>query len=157
MDPDYGEALEKLFGLGLLLAESMDRGLAERGLTRSRAELLLRLHQHRGEGLTQRELSEILQCTPRNVTGLVDALEADGFVKRSAHPTDRRATLVLLTERGRIAAAQMQTEYQGLGTLLFSDLDPTALTSFVAVLDQVLARLTGGPTGDPNAPPNETH
>ncbi|MEN3610618.1 MarR family transcriptional regulator [Plantactinospora sp. ZYX-F-223] len=47
------------------------------------------------------ELSQALKCTPRNVTGLVDALEAAGFVARSAHPTDRRATVVSLTQGER--------------------------------------------------------
>jgi DNA-binding MarR family transcriptional regulator len=41
----------------------------------------------------------------RNVTGLVDALQADGFVMRSPHPTDQRTTLVTLTEQGGAAAA----------------------------------------------------
>ena len=36
----------------------------------------------------------------RNVTGLVDALEGAGFVTRSPHPTDRRATVVSLTPQG---------------------------------------------------------
>ena len=36
-------ALERLFELAVVLAEAMDRGLAERGLTRARAEVLWRL------------------------------------------------------------------------------------------------------------------
>jgi DNA-binding MarR family transcriptional regulator len=47
--------------------------------------------------MTQRQLSEALQCSPRNVTGLVDALGSDGLAERGAHPTDRRASLVALT------------------------------------------------------------
>jgi hypothetical protein len=76
------------FELSVLLADGMDRGLAEQGLTRPRAEVIWRLQ--RGGPATQRELSEALRCSPRNVTGLVDALEAAGLVTRSAHPTDGR-------------------------------------------------------------------
>ena len=132
-------ALERLFELAVVLAEAMERGLAERGLTRARAEVLWRLG--RQGPLTQRQLSQALQCTPRNVTGLVDALEADGFVRRGAHPTDRRATLVELTEQGRSAAAAMDAGYQQLAALLFADLTDADLTSFVATLDRVLSRL----------------
>ncbi len=132
-------ALERLFELAVVLAESMERGLAERGLTRARAEMLWRLGQQ--GPLTQRELSQALQCTPRNVTGLVDALEADGFVRRGPHPTDRRATLVELTEQGRNAATVMHVGYQQLAALLFADLAPAELTSFVASLDRILVRL----------------
>jgi hypothetical protein len=45
--------------------------------------------------------------SPRNVTGLVDGLAESGFVTREPHPTDRRATLVALTERARASKAQM--------------------------------------------------
>jgi DNA-binding MarR family transcriptional regulator len=34
------------------------------------------------------------------VTNIVDRLQADGFVRRIPHPTDRRATLVEITETG---------------------------------------------------------
>jgi len=46
------------------------------------------------------DLSGELGVTPRNVTALVDALEAEGLVRRKPHPTDRRATVVELTEKG---------------------------------------------------------
>jgi DNA-binding MarR family transcriptional regulator len=86
----------------------MERGLAERGLTRAQAELLCRLG--RSGPVTQRDLSRALACTPRNVTGLVDGPESRGLVARRSHPTDRRATLVTLTERGDRAAARMQAD-----------------------------------------------
>lgn len=133
------EALERLFELGVLLTEGMDRGLAEQGLTRARAEVIWRLH--RGGPATQRELSESLRCTPRNVTGLVDALEAAELVARRPHPTDRRATLVTLTEQGSRAAAAWETEYRKLAAALFGDLAPADLGSFLTTLERVLDRL----------------
>ena len=35
-----------------------------------------------------------------SVTNIVDRLEADGLVRRTPHPSDRRATLVTITEAG---------------------------------------------------------
>jgi DNA-binding MarR family transcriptional regulator len=131
--------LERLFEVGVLLTEAMDRGLAEQGLTRARAEVIWRLHQH--GPTTQRELSDALRCTPRNVTGLVDALEAAGLVTRSPHPSDRRATLVTLTEQGGAAAATWHAEYRRLATFLLGDLDGADHSAFVAMLDRVLSRL----------------
>src|SRR5260221_10553590 len=110
--------LERLFELAVLLVDAMEGGLSARGLTRARAELIWRLQ--RQSPMTQRELSRVLRCTPRNVTGLVDALQADGFVTRGPHPTDRRATLVELTERGRTAPPTCQAEYQEVGTPPFA-------------------------------------
>jgi DNA-binding MarR family transcriptional regulator len=138
---DADDAVERLFELAVLLADGMERGLVERGLTRARAELLWRLG--RAGPMTQRDLSRALACTPRNVTGLVDGLESAGLIARRPHPTDRRATLVTLTERGGRAAARMQDDYRELAMRLFADLDPTALQRFVADVDRILERLRG--------------
>jgi DNA-binding MarR family transcriptional regulator len=119
----------------------MDGGLAARGLTRARAELLWRLGRQGPQ--TQRALSQLLQCTPRNVTGLVDALEAAGFVTREPHPSDRRATVVSLAKRGAAATARMESEYQEAAKALFVDLDPVDLEAFAMSIDRVLVRLHG--------------
>ncbi|MGE5333189.1 MAG: MarR family winged helix-turn-helix transcriptional regulator [Nitrososphaerota archaeon] len=144
-DTNASGALERLYELAVLLVDGMDRGLGEQGLTRARAELIWRLH--RQGPTTQRDLSRMLQCTPRNVTGLVDALESGGLVVRRPHPSDRRATLVALTEQGRRAAADWQAGYQEVGTLLFADLGPAELGRFAATLDILLKRLRDGTAG----------
>ena len=95
----------------VLLTGAMDLALAERGLSRPRAEVIWRLWQ-RQPAMSQRELSQALRCTPRNVTDLVDALEAAGLVARGQHPTDRRATQVRLTSQGEAEAARMQAGHR---------------------------------------------
>lgn len=91
--------------------------------------------------MTQRELSQGLRCTPRNVTDLVDALEAAGLVARRPHPTDRWATLVSLTKQGKAAAARMQAEYRKLAESLFAGVPGAELATFNKVIDQTLGRL----------------
>lgn len=135
--------LEQLFELGVMLTASLDTGLAERGLTRARAELLWQLE--RQPKRTQRELSQVLRCTPRNVTDLVDTLEATGLVVREPHATDRRATLVSLTRRGKSEVARMQAGSEALAGRLFAGLPSADLSTFAAVLDLILTRL--GETG----------
>lgn len=44
------------------------------------------------------------------VTAPIDVIEAHGLVIRGPHPTDRRATMVSLTEQGTAAANRMDTE-----------------------------------------------
>src|SRR5260221_9039262 len=112
--------LERLFELAVLLVDAMEGGLSARGLTRARAELIWRLQ--RQSPMTQRELSRVLRCTPRNVTGLVDALQADGFVTRGPHPTDRRAKLVQPPPQGQNPAAHRQAANPGLAPPPFAGL-----------------------------------
>ena len=137
-------AVEQLFELAVRLSDAMERGLAERGLTMARAELLWRL-QRRGPA-TQRALSEDLRCTPRNVTGLVDALETAGLVERRAHPSDRRATLVTLTDAGVRLAAPMDAGYQTMGRELFDDFSEDEFRAFASGMDRILGRI--GPSSD---------
>ncbi len=151
-DVDVGAALEQLFDLAVVLGDLMHRRLEELGLTPARAEVLWLLH--RSGPLTQRQLSQTLKCTPRNVTGLVDALQAAGFVTRTPHPTDRRATLVTLTDHGHAVASAWSAEHrQGAGQL-FDDIAAADLATFAAVLGQVLGRLRDQPTAtsQPNQP-----
>jgi DNA-binding MarR family transcriptional regulator len=47
------------------------------------------------------ELAQHLHIAPRSATEVVDAVAAKGLVERAPDPTDRRAVLVSLTDRGR--------------------------------------------------------
>jgi DNA-binding MarR family transcriptional regulator len=143
-DPEL--ALDKLFELAVRLTGAMQRGLGERGLTASRAEVLLVLDA--AGPMVQRRLSEALRCTPRYVTALIDDLEGEGLVKRSAHPTDRRATLVSLTRTGSAAAAKMNAERQEAARWLLGDVPAADLATFVAIADQVLERISAVPPPD---------
>jgi DNA-binding MarR family transcriptional regulator len=136
-----GAALDRVFELSVLLADAMGSGLVERGLTRARATVLWELH--RQGPVTQRELSEALGVTPRNVTGLLDGLEGTGLVARGSHPTDRRATLVTLTELGSDVVATLHAEQLECARYLFGDLPAAELATFVASLDRILGRLRG--------------
>jgi DNA-binding MarR family transcriptional regulator len=140
-----GGVLERLFELSARLTDAMDAGLAAWGMTRARAEVVWRLRD--GRPMTQRELSQALRCTPRNVTDLVDALEGAGLVARAPHPTDRRATLVTLTDAGNDAAARMREGYARLGADLLAGLPADELRAFAAVLDRTLGRLGAPPSG----------
>ena len=136
---DPGETLDRLLEVVVLLNEDMTRSLARDGLTVPRATLVWLLH-HRGPS-TQAALAEAMRVTPRNVTGLVDGLQATGFVAREPHPTDRRATLVSLTQRGTATLAAMTQGHGELARALFGDLSPAQLAAFADGLAHVTGRL----------------
>src|SRR6266705_511028 len=146
-DVDVGAALEQLFDLAVVLGDLMHRRLEELGLTPARAEVLWLLH--RSGPLTQRQLSQTLKCTPRNVTGLVDALQAAGFVTRTPHPTDRRATLVTLTQHGHAVASAWSAEHRQGADQLFVGVSAADLATFATVLERVLGRLHDQSTATP--------
>jgi len=44
-----------------------------------------------------------LNVTPSTMTSVVDRLETSGYVRRRPHPSDRRATMLVLTAKGHRA------------------------------------------------------
>jgi len=77
-----------------------DRLRRDFAITLPRFDLLAQLERE-PDGMTMGELSQRMMVTGGNVTGITDQLEAEGLVKRVAHPRDRRAFTVQLTPSGR--------------------------------------------------------
>lgn len=73
------------------------------------------------------ELAALLGMDPPNLTPLVDDLEHMGLVERRAHPTDRRAKLVVATAAGaslaRRARQILERPPVGLSELPADDLE----------------------------------
>ena len=134
-------ALEQVFELTEVMSEFMQFGLNERGLTPARAEVIYKLR--RAGAMTQRQLSDALRVTPRNVTGLLDGLQAQGFIHRGSHPTDRRATLVTLTDDGLAVADALAGAHREFAETLFAAVRPRELATFIRTLEHVLEGLRG--------------
>jgi DNA-binding MarR family transcriptional regulator len=89
-----------------ILLSRVESTLKPYGLTFARYELLALLSFTRNGSLPMAKASARLQVHPTSVTNVVDRLEQAGLVRRLAHPTDGRATLVELTPEGRATALQ---------------------------------------------------
>jgi DNA-binding MarR family transcriptional regulator len=135
----------RLFRLAPQLVDLLDLGAREYGMGFARGRVLWAL----GESgpVLMRALSQALGISPRTVTGLVDGLEADGWVTRSPHPEDRRATIISLTPAAETALARLQENYEALARDLVGDTSPddlarcwTVITTIQDRLDEVVAR-----------------
>lgn len=133
------DALERLLEIATLLNEGMQGDAAGRGLTVARAEVIWLLHHH--GPMRQRDLADTLRVSPRNVTGLLDALEKTGFVARTAHPDDRRATLIRLTNKGEAVTGALAADQAEFSSYLFGTLSQVELDRMARTLDKLLDRL----------------
>ena len=99
--PELGRMISYCGHLGKL---SNDQLLRQAGydVTPVQTHLLLHLACWTGEQeASQRDLERKLRLKPSTVNGIVDRLEAKGYVSRRASPQDGRVRLVSLTEAGR--------------------------------------------------------
>lgn len=84
--------------------------LARAGHDRVRAAHTAVFEYLDAEGTTVSTLAERARMTKQAMAELVQGLEAVGYVRRVPDPTDRRAKLVVLTERGRDLISVVQAK-----------------------------------------------
>jgi DNA-binding MarR family transcriptional regulator len=127
-------------GFGLLDAETTPCGA---GMSPAEAHALTIL---RKGGLLQGALGERLSLGKSTTSRLVDGLEQRGWVRRDPDPGDGRARLIVLTDKGTDAAAEVnQRRARRLSDLL--DNIPSAKRASVIEALRLLAE-----AGDKNAP-----
>jgi DNA-binding MarR family transcriptional regulator len=107
-----------------VLESRVETRLAEVGLSLAKLAALHRLSEA-GESLPLGQLADRLSCVKSNVTQLVDRLEADGLVNRTADPNDRRSRLAVLTDAGRAAYVKGSDIKMQIERELFGVLTPT--------------------------------
>jgi len=77
-----------------------------------RALHYLIMAKHRGELVTPSRLAAHLGISPASMTKLLDRLERDGHVVRTAHPLDRRAFSIVVTPETEASATQTVGKHQ---------------------------------------------
>src|SRR3954454_1407320 len=122
------EAIRSLRAL-ILAGERYRQVLSEYvglGVTETQAVSYLTVHGDRG----QNELAADLGLSSGASTALVDRLEREGIAERYPHPSDRRRTLVRLTDRGH-AVVDVGHDWLLAG---FQDIPPSERGALAATL-----------------------
>jgi DNA-binding MarR family transcriptional regulator len=102
--PDTGNDLvDAVLHAAHRIRTAADADLRKGGLSLPGYKLLKALAR---EDRSMREISDVLHVSPRTVTDIIDGLEARELVVRCAHPSDRRVTLLHLTEAGAVRLAE---------------------------------------------------
>jgi MarR family 2-MHQ and catechol resistance regulon transcriptional repressor len=128
-----------LYKTDATLVRGLEERLAPLGLTLGRLCLLVLLQQA-GEPMLPSELGDDLAVTRANVSGLLKGLEAAGLVRREVDVTNRRQTLVHLTEAGSSLLAQAWPIYEETVTGGLKALTPDEQETLLALLQKVIAR-----------------
>lgn len=116
--------------------------LAPLGLTPAQSRALHTLSRADAP-LRMSDLADRLGIVPRSATTVVDALESAGLVARATDPTNRRATLVSLTDAGRSTLARIGAARRRAAENLFAELRPDRRETLREILAELDATATG--------------
>ncbi|SEM93772.1 MarR family winged helix-turn-helix transcriptional regulator [Nonomuraea pusilla] len=137
-DPEGQEIVERLFAADAALRAHFEETAAAVGLTVPQAHTMLQL----GQPLRMGQIAGQLHCEPSHVTGIADALEQCGFLRREPDPDDRRAKRLVLTASGQDLRGRLLA-YLFERAPIISVLNPDQRTALLSLLR--LAQSTGGP------------
>ena len=151
LDPSAAEAYLHLLHTGDEAFGVSDRSLASRNISHGRFGVLMLLWrsvQPRAARLlgadecvpgprTPAELADAAGVTRATMTGLIDTLERDGFVKREPDPDDRRMMSVRLTPAGeKFLVEFLPGHFKAIATLM-SPLTEAERKTLVRLLGKV--------------------
>jgi DNA-binding MarR family transcriptional regulator len=130
------ESLPDMFwAVARQLREASQETLAPWDITPGQLRALRVLSRHGPLRLSR--LSDQLRIAPRSATEVTDALESRGLVERQPDLTDRRATLVQLTEHGRSVLDAIRAARGSEAERLFSQLSPADQADLARILRQL--------------------
>lgn len=106
-------------------------------------EVLIRLSRSPGQRLRMSELASQVALSTSGLTRLVDRVEAAGYIRREACPSDRRGAFAALTDAGAEAlAAALPAHLESVERHVAAPLGPGGL----AQLEELLRRLRDAAT-----------
>ncbi|HEX3088643.1 MAG TPA: MarR family transcriptional regulator [Ilumatobacteraceae bacterium] len=113
------------------------------GLTYPRLRVLEALHCQGPAKM--KTLADTLGLTARNMTAVADSLESEGLLRRVDHPSDRRVTLLELTDAGLAAADESLVPRLAEISRLFDELSPSARDDLRNTLASLVAAMESSP------------
>lgn len=130
-----------LHDVARLLRHEADKRAGMHGMTRAQWVILFWLQ--RQPGLSQKELSEILEVEPITVARLIDRLQARGMVERRPDPKDRRIWRLHLLPPATPVLAELHTERTAMHRMATAHIDPATERTMIEGLLRMKATILG--------------
>lgn len=137
--------------LGRLLAHALHQRIAPLGVVPGQFAQMLALFEQ--DGLTQRELCELVRIEQPTMANTLRRMERDNLVRREPDPTDGRRTRVVLTTRARDLEDHLVTAARDVNALATSGLSGDDVSAFMSTMAQIISNLEAA---DHRASPNNT-
>lgn len=114
-----------------------DQAVKPLGITRSQWWALTNLSRQQPNGMVQGELARLMDLGKVALGGLIDRLEAGGYVERRLDRSDRRLRRVFITERGYEVIADMTSVAEEINGVVLKGISPER----VKIAEDVLSEM----------------
>ncbi len=95
-----------LHDVARLMRKRFEQRARQTGITRSQWQVLSMLSRH--EGIHQKGLADLLEIESITLVRLLDKMQERGLIERRPHQTDRRMTLLFLTQAAHLPLQQLR-------------------------------------------------
>jgi DNA-binding MarR family transcriptional regulator len=140
LDEFHRDLLFLLHDVARLLRVDADKRARLHGMTRAQWAILMWLE--RQPGISQKELSEILEVEPITVARLIDRLEARGMVERRPDPRDRRIWRLHLLRPARDVLREIDDQRADMTRMVTAGINENSIEIMTEALMRMKATLT---------------
>jgi DNA-binding MarR family transcriptional regulator len=148
-EPTAAEAMATLVRTGESLSREIERSMrATFGVSQPVLNSLAVI-DGAGEPLTPTQISERTLISSASMTGTLDTLEFNGWVRRLPNPDDRRSLLIEITPEGKAITDQFLPGIRKLEQTIFAGITTEERASLIALLAKVLRGAATVAAGEP--------
>ena len=124
-------------------------------LTSSQGMVLGFLSRRGGQGVNPGDICRHFGLAHPTVTGILQRLEAKGFIRFTADPEDRRRKQIAVTEKALDCQQRLRARFLETETQMTAGLEPEELERLRALLDRVIENIGAGCDGCGSSRPKE--
>ena len=121
------QLMECIFRLFALLRRGPKLPAGEPGFQvggRPSAQNRILLMLNESDGISQRDMTTLLQLRPQSVSETLSKLEAGGLVERRQNSRDKRVFNIFMTEEGKLRAQELMIDRPDFASMFLSALSP---------------------------------
>lgn len=93
------------------------------------------------DGLSQREIAELLDIRPQSASEAIASMEGQGLVEKRANEQDKRSSLVYITQAGRQRQIDIRKEQSENARRIFEPLTDEEKETLLALLNKAASAL----------------
>lgn len=131
--------------LARLLTHALQRRIAVHGVVPGQFAQLLALYER--DGLTQRELCDLVQIDQSTMAHTLKRMQRDGLIERTPDADDRRRALIVLTDHARDVQADLIEAAEQINATATEGFSRGETEQLLTLVGRAIANLEDGAGG----------